>query len=227
MKKLKKINFSVLSLRLAFLFGLLSLIHVYSAHAQMQQLTNNKTKNPSYYNTPYWEGFKLKHADKCEEALEKLTPLAHQGYGFEDAQLATGLCKLRLAGLKASPVTKKERQDLIQDVNFKQGIEWILRAANAGHFKAQASLVSLHADNLIPPNDGTSNPQEKVNEKTHDMHVNGAMWAHLYLTNPLRLQIGAPIIEEKKLKKLENNMTKNQWLLGKELARNWFPVYIK
>ena len=116
MKELKKIIFSALSLRVAFLFGLVGLIHVYSAHAQMQQLTNNKTKKPSYYNTPYWEGFKLNHADKCEEALEKLTPLAHQGYGFEDAQLATGLCKLRLAGLKASPVTKKERQDLIQDV---------------------------------------------------------------------------------------------------------------
>lgn len=227
MKKLKKIIFSVLSLRVAFLFGLVSLIHVYSAHAQMQQSTNIKTKKPSIYNSPYWEGFKLKHADKCEEALEKLIPLAHQGYGFEDAQHATGLCKLRLAGLKASPVTKKERQNLIQDVNFRQGIEWILRAANAGHFKAQASLVSLHADYLIPPSDGASNPQEKVNEKTHDMHVNGAMWAHLYLTNPLRLQIGAPIIGEKKLKKLENNMTKNQWLLGKELARNWFPVYIK
>jgi hypothetical protein len=53
------------------------------------------------------------------------------------------------------------------------------------------------------------------------------MWAHLYLTNPLRLQIGAPIIDEAKLKKLENSMLKNKWLLGKELARNWIPVYNK
>ena len=224
MQKYKKNILPILSLRGALFFCLVYAAHIHPLHAQMQQPLSNPSKTPRYYSAPYWEGFKLKHADKCEEALKKLVPLARQGHGFEDAQLAAGLCMLRLAGLTASSPTKKEKQELIKDANFRQGFDWILRAANAGHFRAQASLVSLYADDLAPPNsamDATQDPSKGI----YDTHVKGAMWAHLYLTNPLRLQIGAPIIDEAKLKKLENKMLKNKWLLGKELARNWIPVY--
>lgn len=183
------------------------------ANAQMQQPSSRPPKAPSYYSAPYWEGFKLKQEGKCDEALEKLLPIARQGHGFEDAQLATGLCMLRVAGLKISTTPETPPQNIMDDVTFKKGFNWILKAANAGNFQAQASLVSLYADNLVPE------------ANMRNSNVIGAMWAHLYLTNPLRLQIGAPLIEEKQLKNLENKMTKNQWLSGKELARNWIPVY--
>ena len=226
MQKHKKITVPVFWLRVALLFFLVCVANIHSATAQMQQPTGSPKKN-GYYSAPYWDGFKLKHADKCEEALKKLIPIAHQGYGFEEAQLATGLCMLRLAGLTSSTPAHKKTQDLMKDVKFKQGFQWILRAANAGHFRAQATMVSLYADDLAPADNPDVKSTDQSIDKTHDSYVEGAMWAHLYLTNPLRLQIGAPIIEEKKLKKLENNMTKNQWLLGKELARNWIPVYNK
>lgn len=148
--------------------------------------------------------------DKCGEAVEKLLPLARQGHGFENAQLAAGLCLLRLAGMPLAPAAPPERSDIVNKPDFKKGLGWILRAARAGHFTAQAALVSLYADNLGPDEDP----------------VRGSMWAHLYLTNPLRLQIGAPIAQDRQLKKLQNKLTENEWLEGKELARNWIPVYI-
>ena len=227
MQNYKKNILPILSLRGALFFSLVFTTHIHPLHAQMQQPSSSQPKKPRYYSAPYWEGFKLKHADKCEEALKKLVPLAHQGHGFEDAQLAAGLCMLRLAGLTSSSLTKKEKQELVKDVNFRKGFGWILRAANAGHFRAQASLVSLYADNLAPPDRAVDGSKDQSSQGMHDTHVKGAMWAHLYLTNPLRLQIGAPIIDEAKLKKLENSMLKNKWLLGKELARNWIPVYNK
>ncbi len=231
MQKYRKNILPILSLRCALFISLVFTAHIPPLHAQMQQSSGNPSKTPRYYSAPYWEGFKLKHADKCEEALKKLVPLARQGHGFEDAQLAAGLCMLRLAGLTSSSPTKKEKQELIKNVNFRKGFDWILRAANAGHFRAQASLVSLYADNLAPSYSAIDATHDQLNQdqlkQMHDTHVKGAMWAHLYLTNPLRLQIGAPIIDEAKIKKLENNMIKNNWLLGKELARNWIPVYNK
>ncbi|MBE8191553.1 MAG: hypothetical protein HAW65_02320 [Alphaproteobacteria bacterium] len=140
--------------------------------------------------SPYWDAFALKQSGDCTGAIEALEPIATQGRGFEDAQTALGECLLDIG-------------------DNKTGIMWIDRAANAGHFTAQALLVELYAT-ATPPN--------------ADLRE-GAKWANLYLTNPARQNLGVPILAADAIARLRKKMSKRDWLLGKERARGWTPAY--
>lgn len=160
---------------------------------------------------PYWDGFILKHEGNCLEAISKLMPIAERGFGYEDAQIALGECYLDKAGLSGAGGTPPKRADIVDNQDFKYGLKWIGSAANAGHFEAQAIMVNLYAVGLGPDEDN----QE------------AAKWAHLYMTNPQRLNLGAPIVVHDALSSLQEQMAKDDWLLGKERARVWVPVYVK
>ncbi|MEC8094393.1 MAG: hypothetical protein VX103_02440, partial [Pseudomonadota bacterium] len=76
-------------------------------------------------------------------------------------------------------------------------------------FKAQGILIALYAANLGPDR----NP------------IEAAKWAHLYLTNPTRLNLGAPVLAQGAIDALEVRLDRETWLAGKERARTWIPVF--
>lgn len=160
-------------------------------------------------NAPYWDGFILKHNGKCNEAIVKLTPLARLGVGYEDAQTALGECHLQLAGFDIKTAQPPTRAALAENQNYQTGLAWIGVAANAGHFEAQGLMVSLYAAGLGP----SIKP------------IDGALWAHLYLTNPSRLNLGVPILASASIEHLEANISSDIWLRGKQKARRWVPQY--
>lgn len=160
---------------------------------------------------PYWDGFILKHEGNCAEAIVKLRPLAQRGFGFEDAQTALGECFLDKAGLQRVGGAAPPRNTLVANTDFEQALKWIGQAANAGHFPAQALLINLYAAGLGPDED----------------NLEAAKWAHIYLTNPQRLNLGAPIQVADSLAQLQAGMDAESWLLGKERARIWVPIYSK
>lgn len=161
--------------------------------------------------SPYWDGFVLKHQGNCTEAIGKLTPIAKRGFGFEDAQTALGECHLSLAGLDPEGGEAPQRSTLADNEDYKSGLTWIGKAANAGHFEAQGVLIALYAAGLGPDSD----------------KVEAAKWAHLYLTNPQRLNLGAPVMAANAINDLKATMDQTNWLLGKQRARRWVPVYDK
>lgn len=158
---------------------------------------------------PYWDGFILKYEGNCEAATAKLYPIAALGLGYEEAQTALGECLLTLAGLPKDHATPPANDTILAEDNFQSGITWILTAAQSGGFKAQGILVALYAANLGPDRD----PAE------------AAKWAHLYLTNPTRLNLGAPVLAQGAIDALETRLDRETWLAGKERARVWTPVF--
>jgi hypothetical protein len=158
---------------------------------------------------PYWDGFILKHQGNCREAITKLEPLALRGFGFEDAQTALGECYLQLAGLDTNAGSAPNRKTMFEVADFQSGLEWVGKAARAGHFRAQAVMIALYAAGLGPDED----------------KIEGAKWAHLYLTNPSRLNLGAPIDAVVSIEQIKESMDNESWLIGKERARDWVPLY--
>ena len=158
---------------------------------------------------PYWDGFILKHQGNCQEAIVKLKPLAERGFGFEDAQTALGECYLQLAGMDTDGGSAPDRDKMFAIAEFQSGLDWIGKAARAGHFEAQAVMIALYAAGLGPDED----------------NIEAAKWAHLYLTNPSRLNLGAPIAAVVSIEQIKEAMDKESWLIGKQRARNWVPLY--
>ena len=92
---------------------------------------------------------------------------------------------------------------------FQSGLDWISKAARAGHFEAQAVMIALYAAGLGPDED----------------KIEAAKWAHLYLTNPSRLNLGAPIAAVVSIEQIKEAMDNESWLIGKQRARDWVPLY--
>lgn len=158
---------------------------------------------------PYWDGFILKHQGNCQEAIVKLKPLAERGFGYEDAQTALGECYLQLAGMDTDGGSAPDRDKMFAIAEFQSGLDWVRKAARAGHFEAQAVMIALYAAGLGPDED----------------NIEAAKWAHLYLTNPSRLNLGAPIAAVVSIEQIKEAMDKESWLIGKQRARNWVPLY--
>lgn len=202
----------MVSLRPLFLFGLLMVPELAIAQREnpRENLQRRQAERKAAH-SPYWDGFMLKHQGNCAEAIGKLTPIAERGFGFEDAQTALGECYLTLAGLNAEGGEAPPRATLDDNDNYKNGLQWIRRAANAGHFEAQGVMIALYAANLGPDTD----------------RITAAKWAHLYLTNPQRLNLGAPVMAANAINDLKATMDKESWLIGKQQARRWVPTYDK
>ena len=198
----------------SFLLLIIGVLLIEPALAQSQRETANekvhrRQAERAQQQNPYWDGFILKQQGNCKEAIAKLEPLANRGFGFEDAQTALGECYLQLAGLDVSGGSAPDRQEMLEEPNFTTALKWIGKSARAGHFGAQAVMVSLYAAGLGPDDD----------------MIEGAKWAHLYLTNPSRLNLGAPIAAIVSIDQMRESMDKTSWLIGKERARDWVPLY--
>ncbi len=175
-----------------------------SPHLDVRERANYRDPLASY-----WEGFELKNEGDCEAAVERLKPLAMNGRGFESAQHAFGLCLMSLGGLPSERGAAINVENIASSSSFQDGKAWILRAAQAGNFQAQRTLLSLYAVNLGPDN----NPVEI------------GKWLRLYDVNPLRLTLGVIEQSDGLQQHLNSSITLAERLDGKELARNWTPTY--
>jgi hypothetical protein len=202
------VNF-LFSLAVLLVLTTLDIAQAQSRRQEPQEVMRKRQAERKAQNSPYWDGFVLKYQGNCAEAVAKLQPLAKRGFGFEDAQTALGECHLTLAGLPADGGTAPPRAQMLAMPDYALGVQWLAKAAKAGHFGAQGVLISLYAAELGPTTD----------------KIDAARWAHLYLTNPQRLGLGAPITVGFAIEALEKNMPRRLWLQGKERARNWAPVY--
>lgn len=194
--------------RMAVVLMLTASLTLLSQEVDAQQTVTKSKKSRHYFKAPYWEGFLLRQKGECDKAVKKLHPIAEQGHGFENAQVELGLCLMEMAGLFPTQ-TPPARQILQAKKTFRQGRQWILTAAEAGSFEAQATMVSLYAANLGPD----------------ENDENAAMWTHLYLTNPLRLHLGIPVGDDRLLRDMRGKLSTEAWLAGKEMARLWIPKY--
>jgi hypothetical protein len=83
-------------------------------------------------NAAYSDGIELKKAGNCAGAVEKLTPVAGLGPGYENAQYALGDC---LVGSAASAETSQHMEGLV----------WLIRAGDGGWTEANGKLAQLYA----------------------------------------------------------------------------------
>ncbi|MCR9240995.1 MAG: hypothetical protein NXH87_06415 [Rhodobiaceae bacterium] len=188
----------------------------FSALANGQE---NPRRSPHYdvrdrynYQDPqaaYWAGFELKNEGDCEAAIERLRPLARNGRGYESAQHAYGLCLMSIGGLPTESGADFDTEQVSSNEKFQQGRTWVMRAANAGHFQAQRTLLALYAANIGPDNDP----------------VEIGKWLRLYDVNPLRLTLGATDQNDGLRSHLQQSIARSDYLDGKELARDWVPTF--
>jgi hypothetical protein len=175
-----------------------------SPHYDVRDRANYRDPQASY-----WEGFELKNEGDCTSAIERLRPLARNGRGYESAQHAFGLCLLSLGGLPAERGATFDADQVSSNQQFQDGRMWVLRAANAGNFQAQRTILALYAANMGPD----TNPVEL------------GKWLRLYDVNPLRLTLGAVEQNDGLRTHLKQTLARSDLLAGKELARNWTPTY--
>ena len=109
----------------------------------------------------------LRLKGKCDKAVPILRNIVDRD-GAEISQFNLGLCLLDLA--------KAEHDPKIAADQSKEGADWLLRAANAGFARAQASAVILYLD-------GTGVAADPVEADK---------WALLYHANPLRFVVSLP-----------------------------------
>jgi TPR repeat protein len=209
------VNPKILALGLTLGFTMLS---GRAAHAQIEQQTpaenvRERALLERLAQDPYWDGFALKAQGNCTDAVTFLRPLAERGLGYEDAQVALAECLLETAGIDDIHASAN-RQEAVQigDVQvFEAALSWIHKAANTGNFQAQGLLVLLYVSQASP----------------NVSPIEAATWAHLYLTNPKRLTLGAPSQIEGPIETLKARLAVNDWLLGKERARKWVASFDK
>jgi len=92
---------------------------------------------------------------------------------------------------------------------FNEALKFLQIAADTGSYKAQAKLVELYTIKAV----------------ANATQVEAAKWAHLYLTNPQRLTLGAPLTIAPVIDYLQASMSRDDWLSGKEMARLWVPTF--
>jgi len=141
-----------------------------SPHYDVRDRANYRDPQASY-----WEGFELKNEGDCDAAIERLRPLARNGRGYESAQHAYGLCLLSLGGLPTERGAAFNAEQVSNNQQFQDGRMWVLRAANAGNFQAQRTVLAVYAANMVPD----------------DNPVDLGTWLRIYDVNPLRLTLGA------------------------------------
>ena len=175
-----------------------------SPHLDVRERANYRDPQAAY-----WEGFKLKNEGDCESAVERLKPIAMNGRGYESAQHALGLCLMSIGGLPSEQGAFFDHNSVSATQSFQDGKTWVIRAANAGQFQAQRTLLALYAVNLGPD----------------ESNIEIGKWLQLYDVNPLRLTLGAADQGDGLRQFLTDSISRSELLQGKALARNWTPTY--
>jgi len=127
----------------------------------------------------------------CDQAIPILRGLVDNG-GSEIAQFNLGLCLLDVA------VTDTQHAADLK----KEGMEWIVAAADAGLARAQSRAATLLID---------SDP------------VEAQKWAILYRGNPTRYNFGLPDLPDDVAARLDKALTGPQKVEARKRANAWMP----
>ena len=190
-----------------------------SAQARSSEREAMLRKSKDEMRNPYWDGFIDRANGDCPAAVEKFRPIALTGTGFEDLQTALAMCLMNMAGYNHRSNTIPLRKTISKNLEFIEGRDWLVTAAQAGYHEAQAELIRLYRHGLGP----ISKNSKIANPSDHE----ASKWTHLYLTNPIRLSLGAANIVSEEIEYLKQNLDRQAWFEGKETARKWFPTYMQ
>jgi hypothetical protein len=140
---------------------------------------------------------KLKQSGDCPKAMQLLEPLAKSGHGFEVAQLNLGQCYLKVADAKPEATDATDSR--------KTGVNWIVRAANAGLAPAQEMLARLTL----------------VGGKFRVEPPEAGKWYLVWKRNPTRSQLGASEFDPAVLRQLQATLTDDDWAEAGRRADAW------
>jgi len=148
---------------------------------------------------PEGQAEQLRLEGKCERAIPIFRHLAAIGEGYEIARYNLGLCLFDLSKVEADA---QRAASLRQEAG-----ENILKAANGGLAKAQASLVVMYLDGTCVARD----PEQ------------AGMWALIYHANGARMAIGLPNISTALQARLDGALTPQDWQQAQSHADAWTP----
>ncbi|MDX2224235.1 MAG: hypothetical protein SFV21_15910 [Rhodospirillaceae bacterium] len=143
-------------------------------------------------NDAYVAGLDARKRGDCAAAIERLTPVANLGPGYEGAQSALGDCLVRTAPTATATV-------------FADGLTWLIRAADAGWAEAQGRLAELYA---LGPAD-MRKPAE------------AAYWLALYRFNAQKARIGFEPVAAETEAKIAAALTPQIIASGEARAATW------
>jgi hypothetical protein len=148
---------------------------------------------------PEGQAEQLRLEGKCIRAIPIFRHLASLGEGYELARYNLGLCLFDLS--KVEPDTQRAAS-LRQEAG-----ENIVKAANEGLAKAQASLVVMYLDGTCVARDP----------------VQAGMWALIYRANGARMAIGLPNISPALQDRLDGLLSPQDWQQAQSHAEAWTP----
>lgn len=148
---------------------------------------------------PEGQAEQLRLDGKCTRAIPIFRQLAAIGEGYELARYNLGLCLFDLS--KVEPDAQRATS-LRQEAG-----ENIVKAANEGLAKAQASLVVMYLDGICVARDP----------------VQAGMWALIYRANGARMAIGLPNISTALQARLDGTLTPQDWQQAQSNADSWTP----
>lgn len=140
---------------------------------------------------------RLKQSGDCPKAMQLLEPLAKSGHGFEVAQLNLGQCYLAVAEAKSDAAEATESR--------RAGVNWIVRAANAGLAPAQEMLARLTL----------------AGGKFRVELPEAGKWYLVWKRNPTRSQLGASEFDPALVKQLKATLTDADWEEAGRRADAW------
>ena len=168
--------------------GVLLPFALWSMPALAQQGWDNppgadQAAKPKLLLNPYEQAMRFKEQGNCVKAIELLEPQAKLGRGYEVAQLNLGECYVAVAETKQDAEEKRKTR--------LQGVQWIIKAADAGLAGAQAELVRLTLQGgwiKIEP-------------------AEAGKWYLLWKRNPRRSQLGVTELDPKLQQQLKTMLS--------------------
>jgi hypothetical protein len=157
----------------------------------------DQAAKPKLQLNPYEQAMRFKEQGNCAKAIELLEPQAKLGRGYEVAQFNLGQCYVAVG---------ETRQDAEQKRKDRaQGVQWIVRAADAGLASAQAELVKLTLQGgwvKIEP-------------------AEAGKWYLLWKRNPRRSQLGVSELDPRLQQQLKTMLSDADWAEANTRADAW------
>jgi hypothetical protein len=148
---------------------------------------------------PEGKAVELRLHGQCTQAIPILRTLTYNNSHDDIARYNLGQCLVDVG--KASANTQG-------GLNYeREGVQWMLEAANHGLPNAQAGLVSVYLNG-----DGVARDP-----------VQAGKWALIYRGNGMRLALGMPDISSGLQARLDSSLNERNWDQAQSLADQWSP----
>ena len=148
----------------------------------------------------YETALKYLQKNDCERGQEILQPMIKEGAGNEVALLDIGYCYVQKASQTSDPAAAASLR--------KIGVDWILRAANAGQRRGQQELARQYLEG------GVFAPDPKEAGK----------WFLIWKSNRGAFQVDPTASDQDLERKLQSTLTAADWEVARARAEAWHPV---